>query len=91
MREDLRDSSNDVATANSGEETRNIDFTLDGKAGLFQELLQQLERVGVMSEAQAVVIMDRYRNKDAVVFAALDVYKNENDMSELVDTLKRLT
>lgn len=56
-----------------------------------QELLQQLERVGVMSEAQAVVIMDRYRNKDAVVFAALDVYKNENDMSELVDTLKRLT
>lgn len=58
---------------------------------LSQELLQQLERVGVMSEAQAVVIMDRYRNKDAVVFAALDVYKNENDMSELVDTLKRLT
>lgn len=56
-----------------------------------QELLQQLGCVGVMSEAQADVIMDRYRNKDAVVFAALDVYKNENDMSELVDTLKRLT
>ncbi|CAM9489764.1 unnamed protein product [Ectocarpus sp. 4 AP-2014] len=91
MGENSCDSNNDVATANSGEETRNIDFTLDGKAGLFQELLQQLERVGVMSEAQAVVIMDRYRNKDAVVFAALDVYKNENDMSELVDTLKRLT
>ncbi|CBJ31073.1 expressed unknown protein [Ectocarpus siliculosus] len=91
MGENSCDSNNDVATANSGEETRNIDFTLDGKAGLFQELLQQLERVGVMSEAQAVVIMDRYRSKDAVVFAALDVYKNENDMSELVDTLKRLT
>ncbi|CAM9904271.1 unnamed protein product [Ectocarpus sp. 12 AP-2014] len=91
MGENSCDSNNNVATANSGEETRNIDFTLDGKAGLFQELLQQLERVGVMSEAQAVVIMDRYRNKDAVVFAALDVYKNENDMSELVDTLKRLT
>lgn len=44
-----------------------------------------------MGEAQAGVIMERYRNKDAVVFAALDVYKNENDMSELVDTLKRLT
>lgn len=56
-----------------------------------QELLQQLGGVGVMSEAQAAVIMDRYRSKDAVVFAALDVYKNENDMSELVDTLKRLT
>lgn len=56
-----------------------------------QELLQQLGSVDVMSEAQAEVIMDRYRNKDAVVFAALDVYKNENDMSELVDTLKRLT
>lgn len=56
-----------------------------------QELLQQLGGVGVIGEAQAEVIMDRYRNKDAVVFAALDVYKNESDMSELVDTLKRLT
>lgn len=56
-----------------------------------QELLQQLGSMGVMSEAQAGVIIDRYRNKDAVVFAALDVYKNEKDMSELVDTLKRLT
>lgn len=56
-----------------------------------QELLQQLVDVGVMTEAQSAVIVDRYRNKDAVVLAALDVYKNENDMSELVDTLKRLT
>lgn len=56
-----------------------------------QELLQQLVGVGVMSDAQAEVVVDRFRNKDAVVLAALDVYRNESDMSELVDTLKRLT
>ncbi|CAM9111449.1 unnamed protein product, partial [Hapterophycus canaliculatus] len=84
-------SSANIAAVAAPAMARNIDFTLDGKAGLFEELLDQLGRVGVMGEAQAAVIMERYGNKDAVVFAALDVYKNENDMAELVDTLKRLT
>lgn len=36
MGENSCGSSNDVASVNSGDATRNIDFTLDGKAGLFQ-------------------------------------------------------
>ncbi|CAM9522800.1 unnamed protein product [Scytosiphon promiscuus] len=84
-------SAGDTAADAAAAMARNMDFTLDGKAGLFEELLQQLGRAGVMGEAQAALIMDRYRKKDAVVFAALDVYKNESDMSELADTLKRLT
>lgn len=43
---------------------------------LSQEVLQHLATMRVVSEAQAAAIMARYRNKDAVVLAALDVSLN---------------